>query len=144
LKLLLVVLTGIVAGLTGFTAWYAKGHSYLSDDPEACINCHIMNEQFDAWSRASHKAVATCNDCHTPDDFVGKWTTKAINGFNHSVAFTFDTYPDPIVINRRNARITRESCLACHGSFVAEIAPFHPDYGALDCIHCHRTVGHGP
>jgi cytochrome c nitrite reductase small subunit len=144
-KLLLALLIGMLAGVGGYTFWYARGYSYLLDDPNACVNCHIMREPYDHWSRASHKHVATCNDCHTPHQFIGKWTTKVINGWNHSYAFTFDAYPDPIVITPRNARIVRQACLKCHSQLVAEILPSHAmATKPLDCVQCHRTVGHGP
>ena len=55
---LLALLFGAVVGLGGFTFTYAQGFSYLSNDPAACMNCHIMREQFDGWSNGSHKAVA--------------------------------------------------------------------------------------
>jgi cytochrome c nitrite reductase small subunit len=67
---------------------YARGGSYLTDDPAACANCHVMREQYDGWIAASHRAVAVCNDCHTPPGLLGKYATKARNGFWHSVAFT--------------------------------------------------------
>ena len=41
--------------------------------------------------RASHHAVATCNDCHTPHNLVGKYVVKARNGFWHSFYFTTGT-----------------------------------------------------
>jgi hypothetical protein len=28
-----------------------------------------------------HRAAAVCNDCHTPPGLLGKYTTKALNGF---------------------------------------------------------------
>ena len=31
------------------------GASYLTDDPAACANCHVMQEHFDAWPRSSHR-----------------------------------------------------------------------------------------
>jgi cytochrome c nitrite reductase small subunit len=46
------------------------GTSYLSSDPAVCINCHIMQEQYDGWLHGSHHAVAVCNDCHLPHDNV--------------------------------------------------------------------------
>ncbi len=91
-KIILLILAAVVVGASvaavGFTFVFAHGTSYLSNDPAACANCHIMTEQFDAWSRGSHHAVAVCNDCHAPHDLIGKYTTKAINGWNHSKAFT--------------------------------------------------------
>ena len=61
---------GLLAGAGGFTVWYAEGASYLSNDPRACVNCHIMREQYDGWQKATHHAVATCNDCHVPHDIL--------------------------------------------------------------------------
>src|SRR5687768_2159105 len=55
-----LVLIGVVAGIGAFTFVYARGSSYLTNDPAACMNCHIMREHFDAWSKSSHKAVAVC------------------------------------------------------------------------------------
>ena len=54
---LLALLFGAVAGLGVFTFAYAEGASYLSDDPAACRNCHIMNDVYDAWTRGPHHAV---------------------------------------------------------------------------------------
>ncbi len=77
-RLVLAIAAGSAVGIMGYTFVYAKGYSYLSNDPSACANCHIMNEQYDGWTRSSHHAVATCNDCHTPPDMIGKYMTKAV------------------------------------------------------------------
>ena len=45
-----------------------RARSYLSTDPAACANCHIMGEHFAAWQRSSHRAAAGCDDCHMPHD----------------------------------------------------------------------------
>jgi cytochrome c nitrite reductase small subunit len=45
---------GVVAGVGGFTFVYGKGTSYLTNDPAACANCHIMQEPYDGWTKASH------------------------------------------------------------------------------------------
>ena len=62
-------LSGGTVGLGGFTFTYAEGLSYFSDDPQACVNCHVMREVFEGWNHSSHKAVAVCNDCHIPHTF---------------------------------------------------------------------------
>ena len=76
-----------------------------------------MNEQFDGWQRSSHRAVAGCNDCHAPHTFLGKYATKASNGFWHSFAFTTGDFPDPIRIKDHNREVTDQRG---HGSRQAE------------------------
>jgi cytochrome c nitrite reductase small subunit len=79
--LALALAVGIAAGLGAYTFLYAKGYSYLTNDPQACVNCHVMRDQYDGWVKSSHRSVAACNDCHTPPGLVGKYATKARNGF---------------------------------------------------------------
>lgn len=146
-SLILVGLFGAVGGVGVYTFIYADGGSYLSNDPAACVNCHVMREQYDGWHHGSHKAVATCNDCHTPHDFAGKWVTKAINGFNHSLAFTVGGFHEPIQITPRNAAVTEGACRHCHQEVVqmidAHAAGATGRSGeAISCIRCHRDVGH--
>ena len=45
----IAVAIGAAIGLGGFTFVYAKGYSYLSNDPNACANCHIMRDHLDAY-----------------------------------------------------------------------------------------------
>ena len=141
--ILLGLTLGVLLGVGGFTFIYARGASYLTNNPEACANCHVMEEQYSAWVKSSHRAVAVCNDCHTPHDLIGKYTTKALNGFWHSFYFTTNTFPEPIRITPRNARVTEGACRDCHQDIVRAIdpAPSH-DRAALSCIACHRNTGH--
>jgi cytochrome c nitrite reductase small subunit len=165
------LLVGAAAGLGLFTFGYARGYSYLGHDPAACANCHVMSEHFAAWTKSSHRNVATCNDCHTPHDLVGKYATKARNGFWHSFYFTFGGYPDPLRITEGNRRITEGACRSCHAEITEAIdqvaaapvtpavtvrlaaqrsavpaSPPHDDAARagepLSCIRCHRYVGH--
>ena len=124
-----------------YTFIYARGYSYLTNDPRACANCHIMQDHFNAWSRSSHHAVAVCNDCHTPPGIVGKYATKGINGFHHSVAFTTGRFPEPLRITPRNAAVTEKACRKCHSEIVQAIES-HRQSEQLSCIRCHSTVGH--
>ncbi len=146
LSVLLAVVAGVSIGVaigTGvFTFVYAKGASYLSPDARACANCHVMREQFDGWTRSTHRAVATCNDCHTPHDPVGKYTTKARNGFWHSLYFTTGGFHEPIRIKPRNRDIVEHNCRVCHDALVAAMSAGHPDSHDLSCVRCHGTVGH--
>lgn len=128
---------GVFAGTGVYTFSYAEGLSYLSDDPRACVNCHIMREQYDGWQKASHHARATCNDCHVPHDLVGKYTAKAVHGWRHSKGFTLNDFHEPIQILPEDLDIVRQNCRRCHGEFVSHLADD-------DCIRCHSAVGHGP
>jgi cytochrome c nitrite reductase small subunit len=137
----LALLTGIAGGVGAYTFVYAKGASYLTNDPRACVNCHVMREQYDGWVKGSHRSVAACNDCHTPPGFVGKYTTKALNGFWHSFAFTTGWFHEPIAITARNRDVTESACRGCHQSIVDAIEA-HPTSGELACLRCHTSVGH--
>lgn len=137
----ILTILGAAFGLGLFTFSYAKGFSYLSDDPSACVNCHVMRDQFDGWTHSSHTAVATCNDCHTPHRFPDKWVIKGVNGWNHSVAFTTGNFPDPIMIRGFNARIAQENCVECHAATVAQMHRYISPEGS-SCVACHGNVGH--
>ncbi len=137
------LLVGVTLGLGLYTFAYAKGYSYFTNDPQACANCHIMQDHFDAWTRASHRAVAVCNDCHTPPGLVPKYLTKARNGFWHSFYFTTGRYPDPLRITARNHEVTELTCRKCHAGMTAAIDATHAGGGAgISCTKCHNDVGH--
>jgi cytochrome c nitrite reductase small subunit len=125
---------GILCGVAIFTFGYARAGSYLTDKPEACANCHIMQEQYTGWMKSSHRRAAVCNDCHTPAGFIPKYFTKALNGVFHSTAFTTGHFEDHIQIKARSREITEEACMKCHTQIAHAI-----DNG---CIKCHSEVGH--
>ncbi len=143
-KLLRYVLAGsfgLAVGVGAYTFVYARGYSYLGHDSAACANCHVMEGQYAGWMKASHRAVAECNDCHTPSNPLGKYAVKASNGFWHSFYFTTGTFPDPIRMRPRNVAVTERRCRECHQATVAAIAAQDPGDG-LSCIRCHRHAGH--
>jgi cytochrome c nitrite reductase small subunit len=137
------VSVGVLAGVGLYTFQYAKGLSYLSDDPAACVNCHIMRDQYDSWVRSSHHAVAGCNDCHVPHGFPQKYLVKMDNGWSHSKKFTLQSFQEPIRIRPRNLAVLQRNCLHCHSALVHDIAG-HRDLarGEVRCTSCHRSVGH--
>jgi cytochrome c nitrite reductase small subunit len=142
LRLISAIAVGILAGVGLATFDHAEGTSYLSTDPAACANCHIMQSQYDSWQKASHHTVAACVDCHLPVDFVGKYIAKAENGWNHSKAFTLQDFPEPIQITPKNARILQDNCMRCHADLVHAQSGGH-DERAPQCVRCHSDVGHG-
>lgn len=145
LSLVVVGLIGLVAGAGVYTFVYAKGYAYLSNDPAACMNCHVMREQFDEWVKSSHHTVATCNDCHMPhDNLVAKYLSKAENGFWHSLKFTTQNFREPIQIRRKNLVVTEKSCMHCHQQIFDSPSFVHTGTPGKDlsCVRCHGSVGH--
>lgn len=162
-RILAAACVGALFGLGGFTFDYANGTSYLSNNPNACANCHVMQEHLDAWTKSSHGKFATCNDCHAPHDLVGKYYCKARNGLFHSLAFTTGDFPDRILMHDYNRSVVEQSCRDCHSNLVDSItggsemadtvatagvsasgASVHASLNTdgVSCLHCHASVGH--
>ncbi|MBI5059340.1 cytochrome c nitrite reductase small subunit [candidate division KSB1 bacterium] len=136
---LLMALPGIVIGISGYTFYYAKGYSYLVDDPKACMNCHVMRDNFRSWEIGPHRFVS-CNGCHVPHDVVGKYTTKVEHGVRHSYVFTFGD-PQVIRIKESGREIVNNNCVSCHATMVSSI--FHTTGpGGRMCFDCHQGTGH--
>jgi cytochrome c nitrite reductase small subunit len=144
LKLVLVVLIGVAFGIGTYAFVYARGYSYLSNDPRACANCHAMNDQYGGWIKSSHHAAATCNDCHTPHNVIGKYAVKASNGFFHSFYFTTGNYPDNIQITKFDLEVVERACRHCHAEITQAIdaASVHGTAEGIHCTRCHISVGH--
>ena len=138
------LLVGVAVGLGAYTFVYAKGYSYLTNDPAACANCHVMGPYYSRWLAGPHRKVAACNDCHTPHNLVGKYATKASNGFWHSFYFTSGRYPDNLEIKPRNVSVTEHACRYCHQDIVDAIDTHSRSaHGEeISCIRCHPDVGH--
>ena len=137
-------LLGVASGLGLYTFVYAKGHAYLTDDPAACANCHVMNEQYDGWLKASHRSVAGCNDCHVPANLVGKYWTKSRNGFWHSYYFTTQTFHEPIRATPTSRRIAEANCRRCHDAGGPGDGDAVARGGRLAVVHPLPRLGRAP
>jgi cytochrome c nitrite reductase small subunit len=129
---------GLAVGIGSYAFHYARGASYLGNDPATCANCHVMAGHYDGWQAAPHHLAATCNDCHTPADPIGKYLVKALNGYHHSMAFTLGGYPDVIRARPESTAVVEANCRRCHADLVDAI----PHGGDSSCIRCHPSVGH--
>lgn len=136
---LLFTAVGIFLGVGIYTFIYARGYSYMSDNPKACVNCHVMRENYNSWNVASHKDIA-CNGCHTPHNIINKYLVKGENGFNHSLAFTLGA-PDVIKIKSRSADVVEDNCIRCHQSMISNVF-MQRDENRHRCFDCHRKAGH--
>jgi len=142
LAVVIALTIGVTVGIGSYTFVYAKGASYLSNDPQACANCHIMQDHLNGWIKSSHRSVATCNDCHTPSGLIPKYFTKAEHGFFHSLAFTTGEFHEPIQIKGRSLRVTENACRKCHQNVVHDMEAVKTYATPISCVRCHADVGH--
>lgn len=144
------VLVAIIFGLGIYVLRISNAVSYLSDDPQACVNCHIMTPQYITWTNSSHREVAHCNDCHVPHDNVfNKYFFKAKDGLYHASIFTIRGEPEVIKALEPSIAVIQSNCIRCHEPQVtdAKMASFVDDHHAKRtdriCWECHREVPHG-
>ncbi len=149
-RLAVIVLTGIIVGLGLLIFHISNASSYLSDAPETCINCHVMYPQYATWAHSSHREVATCNDCHVPqDNFFRTYAFKAMDGFRHASIFTMRWEPQVIRIKQASVNVVQENCIRCHENLVDMVSIVevtgrnHLEGRGQRCWDCHREVPHG-
>lgn len=149
-QLPVAILLGIFVGIGLLVLRASNAHSYLSDDPKTCINCHVMNTQYASWTHSSHREVATCNDCHVPqDNFFRKYFFKAKDGLRHATIFTARAEPEVIQIKQAGANVVQENCIRCHRDLVEMVrsievtADNHDEGEGARCWDCHRETPHG-
>jgi cytochrome c nitrite reductase small subunit len=164
-----IILLGIFAGMAAFTFRTSRAWSYLSDDPAACMNCHIMAPQYSTWNHSSHRGKAGCNDCHVPhNNIFNKYFFKAKDGLRHATIFTLRTEPQVIFAREASIRVIKDNCVRCHnqqmwcnqchikippdsdalfGEGEDEITMSNGEYGEYHgdrlCWECHRETPHG-
>lgn len=138
------VMLGVLGGAGLFVTHLSRATSYLSDNPETCMNCHVMTTQYITWQHSSHANVATCNDCHVPhDSLFHAYRFKAEDGLRHAAIFTLRWEPQVIHISDRAVPVVQANCRRCHAAVVENVsAGPHADGDRL-CWDCHREVPHG-
>lgn len=135
---------GAVVGMAGYVAYISNAASYLSDDPKACINCHIMNPMYASWQHSSHGRATTCNDCHVPhDSVVSKYWFKANDGLRHSLLFTLRRERQVIRAIPASREVIQANCIRCHANVVSEAPGLRAHDTDRSCLDCHREVPHG-
>lgn len=140
--ILVTSMVGFLFGMGGYTFVQGEGLSYFSDDPKACMNCHVMQDHYYSWSKSPHREVTTCNTCHLPENSFSQAFYKAENALNHSVKFTTGFYKEPIRIREHNFDIALKACLNCHGNLFDDSTHRKGLQEGNSCLHCHDNVGH--
>lgn len=135
------VLVGVAVGGAVVTAHLGNAASYLSDSPETCMNCHVMNDAYASWQRGSHGKVAVCVDCHVPhDNLAAKLAFKGTDGMKHSYVFTARTEPQVLRLSSAAIPVVQNNCLRCHECRFDMVRL--PGPGERKCWDCHSNV-HG-
>lgn len=135
---------GSFFGGAAYVAYVSNAISYLSDDPKACINCHIMNPTYASWQHSSHARVAVCNDCHVPHDSTfRKYWFKANDGLRHSALFTLRRERQVIQAIPASKKVIQQNCIRCHAQVLQSSEITQPHNFERSCIECHREVPHG-
>lgn len=146
----LVILGGIV-GCGLLFLYLLRAHTYLGNDPSACVNCHIMSPYYATWFHSSHSRNATCNDCHVPHENVArKYAFKGMDGMKHVAMFVTKMEGQSPRIGDGGAQVVMNNCIRCHTDLNTTLA----NTGKVDymmtkvgegkvCWDCHRQVPHG-
>ncbi len=107
-----IILCGTILGLGFVILRLSNAASYLGDDPRTCINCHVMTPQYITWQHSSHREVATCNDCHVPqNNLINKYYFKAKDGLYHATIFTLRLEPQAIKMKPASKRAVQNNCI---------------------------------
>lgn len=145
-----VFLIAVVLGMGLFMAKEAEVVSYLSDDPQACVNCHVMTPVYNSWMHSSHREWTSCNDCHVPhDNILNTYYFKAKDGLYHASVFTLRAEPEVIKMREESQKVVQENCLRCHVQQVTQtkyegwISTHSENRTDRTCWSCHREVPHG-
>jgi cytochrome c nitrite reductase small subunit len=149
-RLPVIILLGVIVGIGGFIIRTSRAHSYLSDKPETCMNCHIMAPQYATWSHSSHREVTNCNECHVPHNNVfRKYFFKAKDGMRHATIFTLRAEPQVIFIKQAGIEVVQQNCIRCHEQLLNDSRLMVRNTGYSHfredrlCWECHREVPHG-
>lgn len=150
-KVFAVIVLGMMMGGGAFFLYMLRAHTYLADDPSACVNCHIMAPYYATWFHSSHSRNATCNDCHVPhENAVKKWAFKGMDGMRHVAMFLIRGEKEVIHANDESAQVIMNNCIRCHTQLNTEfVKSGRIDYMMSQvgegkaCWDCHREVPHG-
>ncbi len=149
-KIPVIIILGILSGITIFSFRISKAHSYLSDDPQTCVNCHIMAPQYTTWNHSAHREVTNCNDCHVPhNNVLNKYYFKAKDGLRHATIFTLRKEPQVIYIHEEGQEVVQSNCIRCHTNTITDskvlamTSEFHLARTERKCWECHRETPHG-
>ncbi len=133
--LLILLAVGVAAGVFATFGW--PGLYAISETPEFCGSCHVLQMEYEAWFHSGAHRRIKCVDCHLPNDNLARHLyRKTLDGMSDSFAFHSGRVPETIHISEPGARIVVENCRRCHGEILARINE------ERRCWECHRRLSH--
>ena len=150
-KCVSLVLLGALVGCGLFFLYILRAHSYLGDDPSACVNCHIMSPYYATWFHSSHSRNATCNDCHVPHENIArKYFFKGTDGMKHVAMWVSRSESQAPRAGEESSEVIMNNCIRCHESLnTTLVSTGQKTYMMTEvgngkvCWDCHRQVPHG-
>ncbi|GAA4230969.1 cytochrome c nitrite reductase small subunit [Postechiella marina] len=145
-----VFFIAVITGLGMFMTKEAELVSYMSDDPLACVNCHVMTPVYNSWMHSSHREWASCNDCHVPhNNIFNMYYFKAKDGLFHASVFTARAEPEVMFMRKESQEVVQNNCIRCHIQQVTQVKydGYIKDHAKnrteRQCWSCHQEVPHG-
>lgn len=149
-KFPVLIIGSVFTGILLLSVYVSNAPSYLGDNPETCVNCHIMAPQYTTWRHSSHKSVTNCNDCHVPqNNIISKYYFKAKDGLRHATVFTLRKEPQVIFIKEEGRKVVHQNCIRCHEDLIIDTRLLSYNRTMMDfrkerkCQDCHRETPHG-
>lgn len=108
-----------------------------SDQPTFCVQCHVMESEYEAWSHAGAHRRKTCVDCHLPNGSAGvHYVWKSVDGIKDVLMFYSGTVPERIRLTAHGEKVLQANCIRCHEQTVSLINH------ERNCWECHRRIMH--
>jgi cytochrome c nitrite reductase small subunit len=108
-----------------------------SDQPSFCVQCHVMESEFEAWAHAGAHRRKMCVDCHLPNGNAGvHYIWKSIDGMKDALLFYSGSVPEKIHLTAHGEKVVQANCVRCHEQTVMLIDQ------ERNCWECHRRIMH--
>lgn len=106
----------------------------ITDEPEFCASCHLMEEHRYSWMKSVHRDLK-CVECHLPhQNPLEYYYWKARFGLNDYIKFYLYSVDE---VSLKHGEVVKNNCLRCHSEILSVVNV------SRDCWSCHRVV-HNP
>lgn len=109
----------------------------LSESPDFCASCHVMEAQHTAFMHSGAHRRNKCVDCHLPNDNLPMhYIWKSIDGMKDVLVFNSGRVPERITLSEHGAKVVQANCVRCHSELTSQMDT------TRDCWSCHRRITH--